>query len=261
MKRISIGLSALIVMLFVSIWYLTSCGIHITGKGKVISHNSWTELLKKHVGTDGLVDYKGFIADKEKLQSYLDLVSKNPPAKSWDENDKIAYWLNAYNAFTVKLIVDNYPVKSIKDLGPANQIIFINTPWDKKFFSIGKKTMTLNNIEHRILRNSFTEPRIHFALNCASMSCPKLRNEAYNGTTLDAQLTEQAVAFLSDTTRNQPNANNSKLSSIFNWYGGDMKKWSNLSLIEYINKYSPVKISENANIDYLKYNWNLNDKK
>ena len=121
--------------------------------------------------------------------------------------------------------------------------------------------MTLNNIEHRILRNSFTEPRIHFALNCASMSCPKLRNEAYNGTTLDAQLTEQAVAFLSDTARNQPDANNSKLSSIFNWYGGDIKKWSNLSLIEYINKYSPVKINENASIYYLKYNWNLNEKK
>jgi len=261
LKRIGIGFFASIIILFISIWCFISCGIHIAGKGKVISHESWTNLLKKNVGSDGMVDYKGFIAEKNQLQSYLELLSKNPPSKSWSENDKIAYWLNAYNAFTVKLIIDNYPVNSIKDLGPDNQIIFINTPWDKKFFSIGKKKMTLNNIEHRILRNSFKEPRIHFALNCASISCPALRNEAYNGTTLDTQLTEQAIAFLSDTARNQPNADHPKLSSIFNWYGGDMKKWSKLSLIEYINRYSPVKINEKANIDYLKYDWNLNDKK
>ncbi|MBI5857563.1 MAG: DUF547 domain-containing protein [Sphingobacteriales bacterium] len=261
MKKIGIGFAGTVIILGAYVWCMSSCGIRISGKGPVISHEKWTNLLRKYVGNDGLVDYKGFITDKAELESYLDLVSKNAPAKSWSENDKIAYWLNAYNAFTVKLIIDHYPVKSIKDLGPANQIIFINTPWDKNFFKIGGRTMTLNNIEHRILRHSFTEPRIHFALNCASLSCPELRNEAYDGKTLDAQLTDQAIRFLSDSTRNQPNGGNPKLSSIFNWYGGDMKKWSKLSLVQYINKYSPVQINENANIDYLKYDWNLNEKK
>lgn len=261
MRKIGIGLIATSVIAVAYMWCMSSCGIKIAGKGQVVSHEKWTNLLKKHVNSDGLVDYKGFIADKADLQSYLEIISKNPPAKSWSENDKIAYWLNAYNAYTVKLIIDNYPLKSIKDLGPANQIIFVNTPWDKKFFKIGGRTMTLNNIEHRIVRNQFTEPRIHFALNCASMSCPKLRAEAYEGNVLDMQLAEQAIGFLSDTTRNQLSADNPKLSSIFNWYGGDMKKWSKLSLIQYINKFSPLAINENANIDYLKYDWSLNEVK
>lgn len=261
MQKIGLGAISTAIIAAAYLFCASSCGIKITGKGPVVSHEKWTALLNKHVKADGLVDYKGFINDKAELQAYLDIISKDAPAKSWAENDKIAYWLNAYNAFTVKLIVDNYPVKSIKDLGPANQIIFVNTPWDKKFFKIGGRTMTLNNIEHRILRNQFTEPRIHFALNCASMSCPRLRSEAYEGSILDRQLTEQAIGFLSDSTRNQPNADNPKLSSIFNWYGGDMKKWSKLSLIQYINKYSPVQINENANIDYLKYDWNLNESK
>lgn len=261
MQKIGLGVISTVIIAAAYLFCASSCGIKISGKGPVVSHEKWTALLKKHVKADGLVDYKGFINDKAELQAYLDIISKDAPAKNWSENDKIAYWLNAYNAFTVKLIVDNYPVKSIKDLGPANQIIFVNTPWDKKFFKIGGRTMTLNNIEHRILRNQFTEPRIHFALNCASMSCPKLRAEAYEGVVLDKQLTEQATGFLSDTSRNVVDASNPKLSSIFNWYGGDMKKWSKLSLIQYINKYSPIQINENANIDYLKYDWNLNEAK
>jgi hypothetical protein len=249
-----------IFILFVGV-SLTSCGIHIKGKGPVISHDAWTTLLKKHVGDDGLVNYQGFIQDSVALQSYLDMLSTNPPATKWSKNEKMAYWFNAYNAFTVKLIASNYPVESIKDLGPKNQVIFINTPWDKKFFKIGKRTMTLNNIEHRILRNKFKEPRLHFALNCASISCPKLRNEAYQGNILDEQLNNQAVVFLSDTTRNIIDAQNPQLSNIFNWYGGDFRKWSGKTVKEYISQFTTIKISENANVDYLKYNWNLNDRK
>ena len=150
--------------------FFSACEIHFHGKGKVPLHNAWTVLVKKYVNEEGLVDYKGFIKDKESLQSYLDMLTANPPGKDWSKEDQIAYWLNAYNAFTIKLIIDHYPVKSIKDLGATHQIIFINTPWDKKFFKIGHKTMTLNRIEHRILRQAFREPRIHFALNCASMT-------------------------------------------------------------------------------------------
>ena len=239
----------------------SACGIHIHGKGEVIAYDEWTTLVKKHVNSQGLVDYKGFIKDKAALQTYLDHLSANPPAENWTDNEKIAYWLNAYNAFTVKLIVDHYPLKSIKDLGPKHQIIFINTPWDKKFFKIGGKTMTLNRIEHRILRSEFKEPRIHFALNCASISCPKLRREAYVGSKLDEQLTDQAKEFLRDPKRNEPNAKKPKLSSIFSFYGKDMRNWSGKTLIEFINQYSPVKISADAEIEYLDYDWDLNEQK
>lgn len=238
---------------------LNSCGIHIHGHNRPVSHKAWTTLVGKYVNDDGLVDYKGFKKDREALQSYLDLLTANPPADDWSDNDKIAYWLNAYNAFTIKLIVDHYPVKSIKDLGAKHQIIFINTPWDKKFFKIGKKTMTLNRIEHRILRREFREPRIHFALNCASMSCPKLRREAYDGSKLDEQLTDQAKSFLRDKTRNKVDEKKPQLSAIFDFYGKDMRKWSGKSLIGFINEYSPVKISAQADIEYLDYNWNLNE--
>lgn len=251
----------IIYILFVSWVLISSCGIHINGNGKVQSHEGWTALVKKHANADGFVNYKGFIKDKAQLQSYLDMLSANPPAGDWTKEDKIAYWLNAYNAFTVKLIIDHYPLKSIKDLGPKKQIIFINTPWDKKFFKIGSKTMTLNRIEHRILRRQFREPRIHFALNCASISCPKLRREAYEGAKLNAQLTDQGKEFLRDEKRNQPSAKDPKLSSIFDFYGMDMKKWSGKTLIQYINQFSAVKINEDAEIEYLNYNWNLNDQK
>ncbi|MEO7210957.1 MAG: DUF547 domain-containing protein [Chitinophagaceae bacterium] len=238
---------------------LGSCtSIHFHGNGTPPSHDAWTGLVKKYVNADGLVDYKGFISDSGKLNSYLELLSSNPPGKEWSDNDKIAYWLNAYNAFTVKLIIEHYPLKSIKDLGPKDQVIFINTPWDIKFFEIGGKTMTLNRIEHRILRKDFTEPRIHFALNCASMSCPKLRREAYVGSKLDEQLTDQAKDFLRDESRNKISASSPKVSSIFKFYGSDMTKWSGKSLIGYINQYSPVQINADAELQYLDYDWSLN---
>ena len=238
-----------------------SCGIHFHGSGWPPSHEQWTILVKKHVSEAGLVDYKGFLKDSGALDGYLKLLSDNPPGEKWTTSDKIAYWLNAYNAFTVKLILKHYPLKSIKDLGGKHQIIFVNTPWDIRFFKIGGRTMTLNRIEHRILRHNFREPRIHFALNCASMSCPKLRREAYEGARLNEQLTDQAREFLRDKSKNELNGDKPKLSSIFDFYGMDMKKWSGQSLIGFIDQYSPVKIKEDADIDYLDYDWSLNEQK
>ena len=261
LKNAGIAAGIILIGLTATVFCISSCAIHINGTKPVHKSDAWTNLLQKHVGKDGLVDYPGFIADKDKLQAYLTLLSENPPSKNWTDNDKIAYWLNAYNAFTIKLIIDHYPLKSIKDIGPKHQIIFINTPWDIKFFKIGGKTMTLNRIEHRILRKECREPRIHFALNCASLSCPKLRREAYDGARLDAQLTDQAKEFLSDISRNQLSAKNPKLSAIFSFYGNDIKKWSGKSIIVFINQYAPIKIDENAELDYLDYNWNLNGKK
>ncbi|CAN5243313.1 DUF547 domain-containing protein [soil metagenome] len=224
------------------------------------SHDAWTKLLKKYVNDKGLVNYKGFINDIKALDAYLATLSNNPPDENkWSTNEQLAYWFNAYNAFTVKLITMHYPVSSIKKIGPDIQVIFVNTPWDKDFFKIGGSNFSLNDIEHKTLRKRFEEPRMHFALNCASMSCPKLRNEAYEASKLNSQLDDQARAFLADKSKNVITQNKIKISKLFNWYGKDFTK--NSGKIEYLNKYAPVKINRNADIDYLDYSWDINEQK
>ena len=165
----------------------------VTSTSPPIDHTQWDNLLKKHVSQEGNVNYKGFIADKTLLEEYLGLLSTNPPNKTWTKEEQLAYWINAYNAFTVKLIVDHYPVRSIKDIKKG--VVFINSVWDMEFFTIGGKKMNLNDIEHGIIRKEFKEPRIHFAVNCASLSCPPLRNEAFTASQLDEQLSDQTKFF------------------------------------------------------------------
>ncbi len=247
-------------LIFSAVIFLTACFSGIPkGGNKAITHEEWTNLLQKHVNKAGFVDYKGFIKDSAKLNDYLAKLSANAPANTWSKDEKFAYWINAYNAFTVKLITIHYPVKSIKELGAANPIIFINTAWDKKFFSIGNKSMTLNTIEFKIIKKQFADPRSHFAINCASISCPKLLDVAYEAKTLNAQLDQQGKAFLADNDKNKVSATNPKLSSIFKWYSGDFEKGQ--SKIEFINKFSSPKLNASAKIDYLDYNWNLNEQK
>nr|WP_262914591.1 DUF547 domain-containing protein [Pontibacter vulgaris] len=222
------------------------------------NHILWTQLLQKHVEPNGNVSYKGFIQDKAKLDMYLAQLSKGiPDEKTWSTEEQLAYWINAYNAFTVKLIVDNYPVKSIKDLNGKLAVPLINTVWDKKFFKLGGVAYSLNNIEHDILRRKFKEPRIHFAINCASRSCPVLRREAYTAAKLELQLTEQTRLFLNDPTKNRITPEKPKLSSIFNWFSSDFTK--NGSLVSFINQYAKVKIKPGAEITYLDYDWSLNE--
>lgn len=232
-------------------------GIYSTTFSQTIhDHSIWNNLTKKYVSVDGKVNYKGFKKDVARLDEYLTELSQNHPQKSWSKENQLAFWINAYNAFTVKLIVKNYPVKSIKELGGG--IYKVNTPWDIKFIRIGNETYDLNNIEHGIIRKEFNEPRIHFAVNCAAQSCPKLRNEAYIGSKLDAQLTDQTQSFLRDTKKNKISSNKVELSKLFKWYSGDFKQGTS-SVLAFINKYAPAPISDKAEISYLPYNWNLNE--
>jgi hypothetical protein len=220
-----------------------------------VSHESWTFLLEQYVADDGWVDYKGFQKDSQNLKQYLDLLSSaHPNDKNWSREEQLAYWINAYNAFTVKLIIDHYPVASIKDI--KNGIPFVNTVWDIKYINIEGHEYDLNNIEHGIIRKYFDEPRIHFAVNCASVSCPKLLNQAYTADRLEQQLTTAAKGFLADPLRN--NVSKSELSSIFSWFKGDFKKKSG-SLIEFINQYAPQPIAEDAELTFLPYDWSLNE--
>jgi len=245
---------------FLSLFFFYSCQSPVVGKvgSTPPSHQLWDQLVKTHVKANGLVDYKGFISEKPKLESYLKLLSENAPDRSkWSKNEQLAYWINAYNAYTVKLIVDFYPTKSIRDLGPKLKIPLIKDVWHYKFFKIAGVDMSLDEVEHGILRKEFDEPRIHFAINCASISCPPLLNEAFVADKLEAQLTKVTVAFINDPVRNKLGTQSVQLSSIFSWFTGDFTKKG--TLIEFLNKYSKVKIAPNAKVSFLDYNWNLNE--
>lgn len=213
-----------------------------------LNHKLFDELLSTYVSAHGNVNYKGFQKEEQKLDQYLKTLSNaNPYASNWTENDKLAFWINAYNAFTIKTILDNYPVESIKD---------IRRPWHQKFFKIAGEEMDLNHIEHEILRK-MNEPRIHFAIVCASFSCPQLKNEAYKAEKIDAQLDYQARLFINDSQRNQIKKDELKLSKIFDWFTKDFT--TNGNLIDFINRYSKIKVNADASISWLDYNWSLND--
>lgn len=213
-------------------------------------HFLWNELLQKHVSDNGNVNYKSFKTDHKKLVEYihiLALLKSKPEFDSISKNEKLAYWINAYNALTIDLIIKNYPVKSIKD---------IKDPWGQKLWKLGDKWYSLEDIEHEILRK-MDEPRIHFAIVCASYSCPKLQNTAFTASSLETQLTAATTQFLSDTKRNEIKENSLKLSKIFKWFDKDFEQ--NGSLIDFLNKYTDLTISAKAKISYKDYNWDLNN--
>lgn len=238
---------------------MASCKVSkYKGDASPVSHSIWDSLLMDHVAKDGLVDYKGFMKDSTQLKEYLKVLSAHHPNDEyWTKDEQLAYWINAYNAFTIKLVIDNYPVKSIKDI--KSGVSFVNSVWDIKFINIESRTYDLNNIEHGIIRKQFDEPRIHFAVNCASISCPSLQQRAYTADNLDRQLTKSAKEFLADPSKNKITADKIEISPIFKWFSDDFTKKG--SLIDFLNQYSPVKINEDAVITYQDYNWELNDVK
>lgn len=216
-------------------------------KTETFSHQRWNKLLQKHVSISGNVDYKNFIEDKTTLAIYIDALTHAETIEDWSKEEKLAFWINAYNALTIDLIIKNYPVKSIKD---------IKNPWEQRLWQFGDKWYNLEDIEHKILRK-MDEPRIHFAIVCASYSCPKLQNTAFTADNLEQQLTLATQEFLSDTNRNEISKNTLKLSKIFRWFSKDFEQ--NGSLIDFLNKYTEVTISAKAKISYKDYNWDLND--
>ena len=227
----------------------THANLNSGSEVKSFDHSAWNSLLKVNVSNAGNVNYKGFQKSEAKLDAYLNSISNGSyDDKIWSKNEQLAFWINAYNAFTVKLILNNYPTKSIND---------ITSPWDKKFFKIGGTKMNLNQIEHKILRVKFNEPRIHFAIVCASFSCPKLHNEAFTGKNTQSLLASLTKGFVNDTKRNKIAADKIQISELFNWFKGDFTKKS--SLIEFLNQYSNVKINANAKVSHLPYNWSLNE--
>ena len=211
------------------------------------------DLLQKYVTKNGIVDYKSFKIDERKLDSYISYLEITSPEKTWSKNKQKAFWINAYNAYTIKIILENYPLKSIMDIKQEG-----NSAWKIPFVKVGGKTYTLDYIEHEILRKTVFDPRIHVGVNCASGSCPKLSNTAFTEENIDSELTRLMKVFINDSSRNKISKETIEISSIFDWFKDDFTK--NSSLIAYLNTYSKTKINANAKISYLKYDWSLNSK-
>ncbi len=222
----------------------------------VAKHDLWDGLLRQNVAANGEVNYQKIVDQKDTLAQYLDHLSEFPPGSNWTEAEAMVYWINAYNAFTVQLIVNHYPLSSIKNI--SNGLPMIDSPWDIKFFKIGNIDFDLNTIEHEILRKFFNEPRIHFAINCASFSCPNLRNEAYVPNRIEQQLEEQAKFFINDPNKNKITKKHLELSKIFNWFESDFTKEK--SLLDYIQQYTDVPFDAKVKVDYQEYFWHLNGK-
>ncbi len=210
------------------------------------SHQIFDDLLKKHVSSSGKVNYAGFKQDQAKLTTYLKQLEAQPVESSWSKNKKLAYWINAYNANTISLIVDNYPVKSITDLEGGK-------PWDKKFINLDGKTLTLNNIENDIIRPTFKEPRIHFAVNCAAKSCPPLLNKAWTENNIQSELEKSTKAFINNAKYNTISSGSAMISKIFEWYAVD---FGNLN--DYLAKYNS-EVNNATKISYNEYDWSLNN--
>jgi len=213
---------------------------------EAFDHTNYHDLVTSYVSTEGNVNYEGFKRNWSTLRNYIKALGENMPTDLWTKEDKLAYWMNAYNAMTIDLILRNYPLASIKD---------IKDPWGQRFWKLGDKYYNLDEIEHKILRK-IVDARIHFGINCASCSCPPLLNEAFTAQRVDAQLDLLARRFVNDTQRNTITANSIEISEIFNWFAKDFK--TNGSVIDFLNQYSDIQIASNAKKKYKEYNWSLN---
>ena len=222
-----------------------------------VDYSIYANLLKKYVH-QGNVDYRGFKMEESKLDQYLKVL-ENVDSKRLSRDEQFAFYINAYNAWTIKLILSEYPgVKSIKDLGNI-----LRTPWKKKICRIDGDVITLDDSEHHILRPRFKDPWIHFAINCAALSCPFLASEPFLGSTLDRQLDDATRAFINNPKRNCLEGNTLYVSLIFTWFSKDF----NDDVIGFFLKYADgnlkkeLEVKKNSiKIKYLNYDWSLNGK-
>lgn len=223
----------------------------------MVDNSGYAQLLKLYV-KDGKVDYQGFKNHEDELDQYLEVLEAVDSGRL-SHHQQFAFYINAYNAWTIKLILSGYPgINSIKELGSL-----FKSPWKKKICRIDGKVISLDDIEHGILMPTFKDPRIHFAVNCASKSCPPLRSEPYEGDRLDEQLVEMTEAFINDLQKNSIRNNTLYVSRIFKWYGEDFDN----DLIGFFFKYAKGDLRQKLGNDktklmvkYLDYDWSLNGK-
>ena len=222
-------------------------------------HQAWDQLLRKHVvvldgGSASQLRYAGMAQSRKELKGYLDGLSGVSEAefRGWPRAEQMAFLINAYNAFTVEKILTRYPdIRSIWDFGKL-----FGNPFNDEFFSLFGRKFTLDRIEHETLRKHYREPRIHYAVSCAAVGCPMLREEAYVAARLEQQLDEQAVRFLSDRTRNRYRDGKLEVSKIFDWFKEDFEPRE-----AYFAHYAGVLAYPGGAvpISFLEYDWSLND--
>jgi len=229
-------------------------------QSSALRHGLFTALLQEYV-LEGRVDYEEFARD-ERFSAYLDFLAGTDPHTLPTARDQLAFWINAYNAYTIRLILDHLPLSSIRDISLGLPILF--GPWSIDIAVVGGTSYTLNHIEHDIIRERFNEPRIHFALVCAALSCPNLRQEAYEGSTLEQQLEEETRRFLVDSTKNRFDVRGKVLylSRIFDWYEGDFEEAAGSMpafLLSYVDEELGAFLSGgDYRIEFLDYDWSLN---
>ncbi len=218
-----------------------------------IDHSAFNNLLVKYVSNKGMVNYAGLAKEKTALQNYIATLGKIDASKL-SKNEATAYWINAYNAATLDQIIRNLPTTSILKI--AGGKVFDNAlP-----YKFNGESLSLNDIEKKkLLGGNLFDVRVHFAVNCAAVSCPTLLNKVYTEENVQSLLTSNTKAALSNPAFNKVNASSASLSKLFDWYKADFVKAEG-SIINFINKYSSTKISSNTKIDYLEYNWDLNGK-
>jgi len=222
-----------------------------------LDNTLYAQLLDRHV-RDGVVDYQGFKADEKMLDAYLDQMAAIDPEKL-SRNEQFAFYINAYNAWTIKLILTRYPgISSIKDIGS-----FFSSPWKKKISRINGELLTLDEIEHEILRPRFQDPRIHFAVNCASIGCPKLISNPYEANTLEKQLDTVTRDFINNPDRNYLKGDTLYVSRIFKWFAEDFNHDIRGFFLQYASddlRQALAAVGNDLNIRYLDYDWSLNGK-
>jgi hypothetical protein len=209
-------------------------------------YKSWNSFLTKYVLDDGKVNYTAISQNKNELDQVISDVSKIQSSSLTSKDEQLAYWINIYNIYTIKLIIDNYPITSIKNLDNGKT-------WDIKRITLQGKKYSLNDIENNIIRPTFKDARIHFAVNCGAKSCPPLHNRAFTGKTLNSQLDQLAKKFINNKSFMTLSPGKITISKIFEWYKTDFN-----NIIAFINKYSTIKVNNNAQILYQTYDWSLN---
>lgn len=240
------------VKLYILIFFVAGIGLKSKAQNQELdtAYKLWNNLLQKHVSDNGFVEYRNFKKDEAKLEKVTSSLSDNSPDKNWNKNEKMAYLINLYNAYTIKLVLKNLPLESIKDIG--------DKPFDAfkmKFIELDGEMVSLDDIEKKMLL-SLGDPRVHFAVNCVSFSCPRLDNKAYMPEDLNKHLDSAAHRFI-NSELNIITSNKVKLSKIFDWYKNDFNR-KNQNVIDFINSYAEIKIKKGSEVEYLDYDWKLN---
>lgn len=232
---------------------------------RVIDHGQWTSLLKKYIkpGRAGLNRFAyGTVtaADKAALQAYIEALEAIQ-VTGYNRNEQLAYWLNLYNAVTIKVVLDHYPVKTIRDIDISG--FLKNGPWQKELVTVEATALTLDDIEHAILRPIWKDPRIHYGVNCASVGCPNLQTSAFTGKTVSAQLDAGAKAFVNSTRGVEISKRGTvSVSSIYSWFAydfGNSEEGVIQHLVQFANPDLAEKLTKAGRLSDTHYDWSLNE--